>query len=116
MKLTHKTALEKSIKLFKWLAKHPDAEKSDYFLKYIKPPYPQNYCYLCALYFNNDNCEGCIRWYLRESKRHESEECADPLSPYYKLRRPLYMFPKNREKYALQVVKLLEENLHNSPD
>ena len=114
MKLTHKTALEKSIKMFKWLLECPMMWKVDYFIAHPKLKASVINCYLCELYIAKVNCEGCIKWYPRKYERHEFAECIDPQSPFY-LWQHSWGFLQ-RKKYLVKIVKLLENNLHNSPD
>lgn len=111
--MTALEALEKTKKMWKWLALHPEAMKIEYFMKNgIISPEHHN-CFLCDYAFENYTrdifqCTAkCPLFKLWSKKRGKLYRCEKSDSPYVLWKASL-LNNKSRTKYANKIVKLCD--------
>lgn len=110
MKLTKKEALEKTIEMWTWLAKHPEVEKKDYFKENnIKDvPVHDRYCCEYGEQIYKDDISKCAICPICTNGMVIG--CLESSSPYFNWRHEAHSKSK-RTKYALEIVALAKEKL-----
>ena len=109
-----KTALEKSIEMWEWLAEHPHKEKLDYFADKNIGEIPWADCYLCE-YCNtvqeeHTHCEMCPVDWTGNGNYEARYRCEHSNSPYKAWRDNE---SGNEVEYAKKVLDLLKNSLKN---
>ena len=79
--MTQREALEKTIKMWDWMAEHPGMDKLDYFLEEDILPIPHNACYLCEE-IDARGCENCPLYGRWGSSHLEAATCLSASSLY----------------------------------
>lgn len=106
MQLTEKEALEKSRKMWQWLADNPSKHKSDYFKSHGIKRKPLLHCYFCERCLVNCNC--CLGKKLWGEKQH----CFDNGNIYTKWKHNADRNKHdNAKKYAQQIADFCQQEL-----
>ena len=112
-----KTALEKSIEMWEWLAEHPNKEKADFFAEknLFDEDRPWAECYLCeycnTVQIDHTHCEICPVDWTGNGNYDVRYRCEKAGSPYEDWKKSYD--GSDCAKYAKEVVKLLKKSLNN---